>query len=220
MQAWLESCEDWLASQYKNILGLDLAEDAVRIRWLSENSLTKESERANAQSLVLEDADIGWLLFMLPYVPEHLEYQINQALGLRSRLLRESNYTGNDRAGEKEDQDSSWRIGLVWLVAENDWDNWQRNILELRRESGAAEEVSFDAVPIKDSNVQESLDDHGLPRLRISYARLAATNIGGSRKMAFCRQPSFGGIAKFFTAVQHATCPLDRARVGRKNTST
>lgn len=167
MQIWLENCEDWLANQYKNILGLDLAGDTVRLRWLAEGSLTKESERADAQSLVIEDADIGWLLFLIPYVPEYLERQINQALGLRSRLLRESNYTGIEKAGDKEDQDSSWRIGLVWLVGEGEsnWDNWQRNILELRQESGAAEEISFDAVPIEDNNVQKSLDVHGLPRL-------------------------------------------------------
>ena len=57
MQAWLESCEDWLASQYKDILGLDLAGDAVRLRWLSADLLTEESERADAQNLMIEDAD-------------------------------------------------------------------------------------------------------------------------------------------------------------------
>jgi len=165
MQAWLECCEDWLTSQYKNVLGLDLGGGAVRIRWLSTDSLSKESERADAQSLVIEDADIGWLIFMLPYVPEYLEHQINQALGLRSRLLRESNYTGSEKAGEKEDQDSSWRVGLVWLVGENSWNDWQQKIIELRRESGAAEEISLDAVSIKDNNVRASLDVHGLPRL-------------------------------------------------------
>ena len=170
MQAWLECCEDWLASQYKNILGLDLAGNAVRLRWLLADSLTKESSRADAQSLVVEDADIGWLLFLLPYVPEYLEYQINQALSLRSRLLRESNYTGIEKAGEKEDQDSSWRVGLVWLVEENSWDDWQQKIIELRRESGVAEEIPFDAISIKDNNVRESLDVHGLPRLML-YTR-------------------------------------------------
>jgi len=165
MQAWLESCEDWLTSQYKNILGLDLAGDEVRLRWLTADSLTSVSERADAQSLMIEDADIGWLLFLLPYDPKYLEHQINQALGLRSRLLREANYTGIEQAGEKDDQDSSWRVGLIWLVGQNSWNDWQENIIELRRESGAAEEISFDAVPIKDDNVQESLDIHGLPRL-------------------------------------------------------
>ncbi|GMQ87554.1 MAG: hypothetical protein BMS9Abin08_0758 [Gammaproteobacteria bacterium] len=174
MQAWLESCEVWLASQYKNILGLDLAGDVVRLRWLSADSLTKESERADAQNLVIEDADIGWLLFLLPYVPEYLEHQINQALGLRSRLLREANYTGIEKAGEKEDQDSSWRIELVWLVGENSWNDWQQKIIELRRESGAAEEISFDAICIKDNNVRKSLEVHGLPSLLL-HARALLT---------------------------------------------
>lgn len=167
MKDWLEICEDWLAGQYKNILGLDLAGDVVRLRWLSADSLTEESERADAQRLVIEDADIGWLLFLIPYTPEHLERQINQVLGLRSRLLRESNYTGIEKPGAKEDQDSSWRVGLVWLVEENNWNDWQQKIIELRRETGVAEEISFDAVRVKDNNMQKSLDDHGLPRLML-----------------------------------------------------
>lgn len=172
MQAWLESCEKWLITQYKEILGLDLGGDEVRLRWLSTDSLTEECERDDAQNIVIEDGEIGWLLFLLPYVPETMEYQINQALGLRSRLLRESNYTGIERAGEKEDQDSSWRLGLVWLVGENSWSDWQHKIIELRRESGAAEELSFDAVRIKNLNVQESLDEHGLPRLLLNTRAL------------------------------------------------
>ena len=182
MQAWLESCEDWLASQYKDILGLDLAGDAVRLRWLSADSLTEESERADAQNLMIEDADIGWLLFLLPYVPEYLEHQINQALGLRSRLLREANYTGVEKAGEKEDQDSSWRIELIWLVGEDSWNEWQQNIIELRRESGAAEEISFDAVPIVDNNAQKSLDVHGLPRLLLHTRALLQHTPGEAEK--------------------------------------
>ena len=165
MQAWLESCEDWLTTQYKDILGLDLGSEAVRLRWLSEDSLTIESNRADAQSLVVEDAEIGWLLFLLPYVPEFLEHQINQALGLRSQLLRESNYTGTENPGARDDPTGSWRVGLVWLVGESNWTDWQHQIIELRRESGAAEEITFDAVRIDNHDVKGSLDKHGLSRL-------------------------------------------------------
>ena len=172
MQAWLESCEDWLATRYKEILGLDLGGDEARLRWLSTDSLTEECERNDAQNIVIEDGEIGWLLFLLPYVPETLEHQISQALGLRSRLLRESNYTGIEKAGVQEEQKSSWRLGLVWLVGEDSWKDWQHKIIELRRESGAAEELSLDAVPIKNMNVQESLDEHGLPRLLLNTRAL------------------------------------------------
>ena len=165
MQVWLESCEEWLVAQYKNILDLDLRDGAVRLRWLSADSLTIESDASEAQSLVVEDAEIGWLLFLLPYVPEFLEHQVNQALGIRSRLLRESNYTGIEDPGEREDQNGSWRVGLVWLVGESSWNDWQHQLIELRRESGAAEEITFDAVLINNHNVQRSLDTHGLPRL-------------------------------------------------------
>ena len=182
MQALLENCESWLARQYKNILGLDLIGDVVRLRWLSPDSLTKESERPNAQSLVIEDADIGCMLFLIPYVPEFLDLQINQALGLRSRLLRESNYTGIEKAGDKEDQDGSWRVRLVWLVGDNDWNDWQQKIIELRRESGAAEEITFDAVPIKNNNIQKSLDSHGLPQLLLNTRALLRQSSGEAEK--------------------------------------
>ncbi len=172
MQIWLKYCEEWLSNQYKNILGIDLSESIVRLRWLSGDSLTKESTSSEAQSLVIEDKDIGWLLFLLPYRSEYIETQINQALGLRSQLLRESNYTGVEEAGEYEDQDSTWRVGLTWLVDEVNRDDWHQNIIELRRESGAAEEISLDAVFISDNNIKESLDKHGLPRLLLNTRAL------------------------------------------------
>lgn len=165
MNSWLEQCESWLSRQYQNILGLDLAGGPVRLRWLPADSLTNATESAEAYGLAIEDADIGWLLFLLPYESERLESQVNQALGLRSRLLREANYSGNAKAGGSEDQDSTWRVGLVWLVEDDKWSDWQRHILELRRESGAAEEISVDAIKVTPSDVHAALDAHGLPRL-------------------------------------------------------
>jgi hypothetical protein len=165
VQPWLEYCESWLARRYNSVLGLNLSGGSVRLRWLSADALTNEVGRAEAQGVAIEDADVGWLLFLLPYEPNRLEQQVNQALGLRSRLLRESNYTGNETAGDKEDRDSTWRVGLVWLVEGDKWADWQRHILELRRESGAAEEISFDAVQVARNDVHAALDAHGLPRL-------------------------------------------------------
>ncbi len=87
MQRWLEDCERWLASQYDGILGIDNAGDRVRLRWLSARSLTDEVQKEAAQAIVIEDRDIGLLLFLLPYDADHLENQVSQSLGLRSRLL-------------------------------------------------------------------------------------------------------------------------------------
>jgi hypothetical protein len=164
MNPWLEECESWLVHQYKNTLGVDHDGGAVKLRWLQPGSLSSEVAKGNAQGLAVEDADIGWLLFLLPYEADRLESQVNQALGLRSRLLREANYSGDSQAGEKEDQFSTWRVGLVWLVEDSKWSDWQRHILELRRESGAAEEISVDAIKVTD-DVHTALDAHGLPRL-------------------------------------------------------
>ena len=165
MLAWLESCEDWLVRMYKEVLDVDISDDPVRIRWLSADSLATEVRRDKARNLVVEDSEIGWLLFLLPYDSSRTERQVNEALGLRSKLLRESNYTGVASASEKDDQFSSWRIGLVWLVGASSWDDWQQQITEFRRESGAAEEISFDAVRVRDNEVQKALDLNGLPRL-------------------------------------------------------
>ena len=165
MLNWLENCEDWLATKYKDVLGIRIPDDSVCLRWLSEDSLTLEARREAARALVIEDSDIGWLLFLLPYDSSRIERQVNQALGIRSKLLRESNYTGIDSASEKDDKFGSWRVGIVWLVGESSWDNWQQRIIELRRESGAAEEISFDAVRVTDNDVRKALDLHGLPRL-------------------------------------------------------
>lgn len=182
MKPWLEQCESWLSHQYQNVLGLELTGGPARLRWLPSDSLTNESGKAEAHGLAIEDADIGWLLFLLPYEPDRLEPQVNQALGLRSRLLRESNYTGNAKAGEKEDQDSTWRVGLIWLVEDNKWADWQHHILDLRRESGAAEEISVDAVKVERNNVHAALDAHGLPRLLLHTRALLSQSATKAEK--------------------------------------
>ena len=177
MHQWLQHCERWLAHQYKYALQLSLAEGTADIRWLSEDSLSKEVARDEASGLLIEDQDIGWLMFVLPYQADRVEQQVNQALGLRSRLLREANYTGNEAAGADEDEDSTWRVGLVWLVAEKQWENWQQRILQLRRESGAAEEISFDAVRIERDDVEAALDVHGMPRLLLHTRALLSQSV-------------------------------------------
>jgi hypothetical protein len=182
MKSWLEQCESWLLRQYKNVLGLDIAGGSVRLRWLPENSLTSETVAAEAHGLAVEDADIGMLLFLLPYEQKRLESQVNQALGLRSRLLRESNYTGNAKAGENEDQDSTWRVGLVWLVEDSQWTDWQSHVMELRRESGAVEEISVDAIKITRNDVHSALDAHGLSRLLLHTRALLSQTVTEAEK--------------------------------------
>lgn len=182
MNPWLEQCESWLLRQYKNVLGLDISSGPARLRWLPENSLTSETVAAEAHSLAIEDAGIGWLLFLLPYEQKRLGSQVNQALGLRSRLLRESNYTGNAKAGENEDQESTWRVGLIWLVEDSQWADWQSHIMELRRESGAVEEISVDAIKITRNDVSAALDAHGLPRLLLHTRALLSQSVTDAEK--------------------------------------
>lgn len=178
MQAWLEQCENWLSRQYSSVLGQD--DGTVNLRWVSGESLSRVIEKNDANGLVVEDGDIGWLLFVLPYEPSQLDPQINQALGLRSRLLRESNYTGDMKPGANEDESSTWRVGLVWLVEDNKWNEWQSHILELRRESGAVEELSVDAIKVIQGDVNAALDAHGLPRLLLHTRALLSQSASES----------------------------------------
>ncbi len=174
MNHWLNSCESWILRQYQSMLQVRAAGISPRLRWLTADSLTKECNKEQAQCLAIEDAEIGWLFFLAPFDSSQLERQVNEALGIRSRLLKESNYTGRAEAADAEDPDSSWRVGLVWLVAGDQWAAWQHRILELRRESGAAEEISLDAIPIDNDSIDAALDAHGLPRLLIHTRALFA----------------------------------------------
>lgn len=182
MQPWIEQCERWLAHEYQDVLGLAIPGGPVQLRWLPADSLTSETTKADAHGLAIEDADIGWLLYLLPYKSDRLESQVNQALGLRSRLLRESNYTGSVSAGEREDQSSTWRVGLIWLVQEDNWADWQRHIMKLRRESGAAEEISVDAIKVSRDEIQAALDAHGLPRLLLHTRALLSQSATEAEK--------------------------------------
>src|SRR5688572_25935769 len=98
MNQWLDYCANWLTYQYESILGYTLSTSPLRLRRLSSDSLTVEAQGDQAHALAVEDHDIGWILFILPYTSGLLDRQVNQAMGLRSRLLRESNYTSNNEA--------------------------------------------------------------------------------------------------------------------------
>jgi hypothetical protein len=199
MHSWLEQCESWILRQYKNVLGLNLASGPVRLRWLSIDSLSTEAGKQEAQGMAILDDDIGWLIFLLPYDRNRFEHQVNQALGLRSRLLRESNYTGQPMAGENEDKISSWRIGLIWLVDDDKWISWQDHILKLRRESGTAEEISLDAVRIIQNDVHAALDNHGLPRLLLHTRALLAQSAKEAEEWRSADAQILAELQKFST---------------------
>ncbi len=203
MSSWISQAEQWLTRQYERTLRSGLAAAGVRLRWLSNESLTAEIDRSDAQGLAIEDVDVGWLLFVLPYDKDRLQKQVSQGLGLRSRLLREANYTGNQVASDKEDGNSTWRVGLIWLVNESNWSDWQSDILELRRESGAAEEVSLDAVCVMHDDVSKALDSHGVPRLLLhTRALLSKTSEDAEKWLSADKQVSaeLDGFSQQFDA--------------------
>lgn len=172
MNNYLFQIEDWLKSQYKNVLGMEIGFDPIITHWFSEDSLTEKSEKEKAFGLALEDSEIGWIFFISRYSPDNFGQQINQALGVRSCLMRESNYTGLEDPDASEDKYGSWRVGLIWLVPEADWTNWQQQILEIRRESGASEEINFDAIRYSEEKFMEAVNFYGFPRLLINTRSL------------------------------------------------
>jgi len=161
----LNGCENWLKNQYQTTLNTVLGGKVAKLRWFGMKDLRYPiQDKEDACALAIEDDEIGWLLYLVPYESTYLEQQVNQVLGFRSGLLREANYTGNEKSEDGKNLNSTWRVGITWLVQKADWPDWQHRILEIRRESGIAEEISIDAVCVE-NKIEQALDQHGLPRL-------------------------------------------------------
>ena len=117
------------------------------------------------------DYEIGSLLYIIPYRDGiDIKSQITRALGLRSKLLAETNYTGAET--DKTDEYSDWRIILHWLVEERLREDWLGKIIELRRQTAFTEEIPLDAIPIGEASLAQSLAQHRFPRLMLTIRQL------------------------------------------------
>jgi hypothetical protein len=116
MNEWLALGRSWLEDAYRQDPGFN-PDGQDEFRWVDANDLTQETSPESAGALALTDAEVGWLLFFLPYSKNRkIDPWINQALGLRARLAREANYTGKSEPQGKK----------IPMPGRSDWCGWWR----------------------------------------------------------------------------------------------
>jgi hypothetical protein len=193
----LEACRTHLEKSYRQKLNYEFLPSVTALkdsrqpawRFVSIDDLTGEvgSESPGAAGLVL-DPEIGLLLYLVPFDSgANLRNQIACALGLRSRLSAEKHYTGNLTADS--DTRGSWRVAIHWLVkGEELKQRWVEQVMEVRRETGFSEEISFDAIFFtSDAGLGPQLEEFGFPRLLLTTRELLA-------------KPQLDDVAKWMSA--------------------
>lgn len=176
MNTPIEICHNFLLEQYQTRLEMNgIFADSVGAAnvpaWKNINPGNKMlSPDANVGGGLLLDAEIGVMLYLLPFTKgQDLTAQFIQALGIRSRLLPEANYRGTSDVSVETDPHGAWRIVLHWLAEkEEDMLDWQEKIATIRRETAHMEEIPVDLICLgNSSNWLEAYKSHGFPRLLI-----------------------------------------------------
>jgi energy-coupling factor transporter ATP-binding protein EcfA2 len=159
-----------LATRYQKELGQQLA-DGV------EPSVTEPTWRlvkacdlrslgtgaSDAQAGVLLDAEIGLVLFMIPFAHgDDLQAQILGALSLQSSLMPLNPPIA------PPDEYGTWQVALHWLVQESVRKEWENEIVRLRQRSGFSKELVLDAIFYPGGELEEALAEHGFPRLLLT----------------------------------------------------
>lgn len=163
----------FLAARYQQELGQTLVDSLEAPhaqpvwRWVKAANLrTPAPPEDPASAGALLDAELGLVLFVVPFAPQDdLAAQVAAALNLQSSLQPASPPSGpSDEAGP-------WQVALYWLVEASARSDWEDQMAELRQRPGCADELIFDAVFYSPDNLQQALEAHGLPRLMLT-ARL------------------------------------------------
>ncbi|MCH7903455.1 MAG: AAA family ATPase [Armatimonadetes bacterium] len=152
--------------------GKDMAIDApVWLYLKSENLSTTLPSTGEFDTVALLDPEIGIIHFFLDYSPDgDIEPAIIRALNHRSLLTREQGLESKDAS--KVDTDGSWRVVLVWLVANEHRDSWIDRIVAVRETSGFSEELSFDAIFYDQAAPNSAIVEHLFPRLLITLRKV------------------------------------------------
>lgn len=159
----IETIKTYLTENYKNLYDdfFSFCEAFVQTEtkpswlWVDENLKTTTQQQDGG---VVIDPEIGVCLFILPYNSQKLNTQIAKALSYRSKLLFEY-------SPESSDVNGMWNIIVHWYVEEKDLGTWVKQVADIRRESSQIEEVPIDAIIYKQSEIQNALERHRIPRL-------------------------------------------------------
>ena len=159
----IEIIKTYLTENYKNLYddSFSFCEALVQTEtkpswlWVDENLKTTTQQQDGG---VVIDPEIGVCLFILPYNSQKLNTQIAKALSYRSKLLFEY-------SPESSDVNGMWNIIVHWYVEEKDLGTWVKQVADIRRESSQIEEVPIDAIIYKQSEIQNALERHRIPRL-------------------------------------------------------
>jgi energy-coupling factor transporter ATP-binding protein EcfA2 len=166
----LSTVRKHLATRYQAELGQQLTDGA-------EPSISKPTWRlvkagdlrspataaSDVQAGVLFDAEIGLVLFMIPFANgDDLQAQVLGALSLQSSLMP------LNPPIPPPDEYGTWQVALHWLVQESARKEWENEIVRLRQRSGFSEELVLGAIFYAPGKLDEALVEHGLPRLLLT----------------------------------------------------
>lgn len=159
----IETIKTYLTKNYKNLYDdsfsfcESLEQTQTKPTWLWVDEQLKTTTQQQDGGLVI-DPEIGVCLFILPYNSQQLNTQIAKALKYRSQLLFEY-------SPEFADVHGMWNIIVHWYVEEKDFGDWVKQVANIRRESSQIEEVPIDAIIYKQTEIQNALERHRIPRL-------------------------------------------------------
>lgn len=166
----LSTVRKHLARRYQGELGQQLTDGAEPLvskpTWRLVNAAdlrTPPTVASVVQAGVLLDAEIGLVLFMIPFANgDDLQAQVVGALSLQSSLMP------LNPPIPPPDEYGTWQVALHWLVQESARKEWENEIVRLRQRSGFSEELVLDAIFYPPGKLDEALVSHGLPRLLLT----------------------------------------------------
>ncbi len=172
----LKTIRKGIANEYRACIGADLRDwtftdgdmptsTAVWV-YVDPTNLTEAPQTlSNCGGLIVDD-EIGVVLFVIPFSPgTSCDAVINRALQLQSNLLPESNYTSAEVGDQQVDPRGAWTISILWVVSEEHREEWARQIVERRHNSGFAEELSNDIFEYTEKTLALRVRDHHFPQL-------------------------------------------------------
>ena len=164
----------YLATRYQAELGQQLTDrleaSVSGPAWRIVRAADLQSPTAadsDAQAGVLLDAELGLVLFLIPFAKgDDLQAQVLGALSLQSSL------EPLNPPLAAPDEYGSWQVALHWLVPVSDRKEWENAVVRLRQRSGFSEELVLDAIFYAPGELGEALAGHGFPRLLFTARRI------------------------------------------------